>query len=69
MAKPQPERKDVEQALNAADFPALKDDLIATAQSAGADDEVLRALRTLPVDEYGNVEEVLRSVPLAGEGG
>lgn len=69
MAKPQPAADDVRAALNAADYPASKDDLIAAAQDAGADEEVLRALRTLPLQDYNNEGEVLRSVPLEGAGG
>ena len=59
----EPDAKQVEQALNALDFPAGKDQIVAHAQSAGAPDEVVRALRALPLADYANVPEVLRSIP------
>jgi hypothetical protein len=52
----------IRSALAAADFPATKDGLIEIASDAGADDRVLGALRSLPVEEYANREEVIRSV-------
>ena len=51
------------QALRDVDFPAGKDELIRAAQASGAPDEVIRALRTIPPEEYVNREEVARSVP------
>src|SRR3954469_24137679 len=48
--------------LNAPDFPATKDDLVETASAAGADDAVLAALRSLPLADYSNRDEVVRSV-------
>ena len=48
-------------ALNAADYPAAKDKLVDTARGAGADDTVLDALRALPLGDYGNIDEVIRS--------
>jgi hypothetical protein len=52
----------VHAALNTADFPATKDDLIEAASAAGADDAVLAALRSLPLADYTNRDEVVRSV-------
>ena len=52
----------VHSALNAADFPATKDDLVNAASAAGADDAVLAALRSLPLADYANRDEVVRSV-------
>ena len=52
----------IRSALNAADFPATKDDLINAASAAGADDAVLAALRSLPLADYTNRDEVIRSV-------
>jgi len=58
-----PTGDEVTSALDAADFPAGKDELIRVAQEAGADDRVLRALRSLPpAFEYANRDEVLRSI-------
>lgn len=48
-------------ALNAADFPADKDRLLSYAQQAGADAEVLRALRALPLADYRSTDEVIQS--------
>ncbi len=52
----------VRDALNAADFPASKDRLVEYAQTAGAEIEVVRALRALPLADYGSTDEVIRSV-------
>jgi Protein of unknown function (DUF2795) len=52
----------VEQALLDADFPASKEQLISVAEQAAAGDAVLSALRSLPVADYANRGEVVRSV-------
>lgn len=52
----------VTNALLDADFPADKEALLRVAESNGADDAVLGALRGLPPVEYGSREEVLRSI-------
>ena len=46
------------QALRDVDFPAGKDELIRAAQASGAPDEVIRALRAIPPEEYANRQEV-----------
>ena len=46
-------------------YPAGKDDLLAAAQGAGAGDEVLKALRAVPPEEYANEAEIARSLPTA----
>jgi hypothetical protein len=51
-------------ALNEADFPAGKDDLVRCAKDAQADNDTVRALESIPPVEYSNVAEVLRSVPV-----
>jgi hypothetical protein len=51
-------------ALNAADFPAGKDDLVRYAEDANADSDTVRALRAIPPVSYSNLDEVLRSVTL-----
>lgn len=55
-------RKALEQAVAQADYPADKEHLLARAEQQGADDEVLRALRSLQPVEYRNADEVLASV-------
>ncbi len=58
-----PTSDEVVSALDAADFPAGKDELLRVGQQAGADERVLRALRSLPpAFEYANRDEVLRSI-------
>jgi hypothetical protein len=54
--------------LNALDYPASKDDVVAEAEREGAPEPVLRALRTLPLADYASREEILRSVPTVEEG-
>jgi uncharacterized protein DUF2795 len=49
-------------ALQAVDFPATKDELHDAAVDADANDDVLRALRSLPPVDYGNIGEVISSV-------
>ena len=60
-------REAVLAALVDADFPATKEDLLATAERNDADPDVLRALRSIPPVEYRNRAEVLMSVPLLDE--
>ena len=45
------------------DYPASKADLLRAAQDAGAPEEIFRALRAIPPEEYANRNEVIRSVP------
>jgi hypothetical protein len=56
--------KEVLDALGDVDFPAGKDDLLDAARAAGASEEVQRALRGIPPEEYANRDEVARSVRL-----
>lgn len=53
----------VRHALDDADFPADKEQLAEHARRRGAPTEVRRALAALPLGRYGNLVEVLRSVP------
>ena len=48
-------------------YPAGKDDLLAAAEAAGAGEDVLKALRAVPVEEYANSAEVARSIPAEEE--
>ena len=54
----------IKRALENLDFPASKDQILAAATDAGADDETLRALRALPPADYRNLAEVIRSAAL-----
>ncbi|MFF2202263.1 DUF2795 domain-containing protein [Streptomyces sp. NPDC058145] len=47
--------------LQDVDFPAGKEELVQAAENAAAPDEVVKALRAIPPDEYGNRDEVARS--------
>jgi hypothetical protein len=49
-------------ALKDVDFPADKDELVTAARSAGAPEEVVKALRGIPPERYASREEVARSV-------
>lgn len=52
----------VREALRDVDYPASKDDLLASACRNNASDEVDRALRAVPPVVYENLAEVLASV-------
>jgi hypothetical protein len=52
------------EALRNVDFPAGKDELIRAAQAAGASDDLIRALRAIPPEEYANRAEVARAIPV-----
>jgi hypothetical protein len=61
------DRSTLEATLAAMDFPASKDDLVQYAANTGADEDTLRALRSIPPVDYGNLAEVVRSVPYSRE--
>jgi hypothetical protein len=50
--------------LDTVDYPADKDTLVATAERAGAPEDVLRSIRAIPPVDYRNRAEVVRSVRL-----
>ncbi|MCX0273344.1 DUF2795 domain-containing protein [Nocardia zapadnayensis] len=54
----------VRAALSAADFPAEKPELVHCATRAHADNDTVRALKAIPPETYGNLQEVLQSVNL-----
>lgn len=54
--------KEVLDALGEVDFPAGKDDLLEAARAAGASEEVVKALRGIPPEQYANRTEVAQSV-------
>ncbi|MFF5439115.1 DUF2795 domain-containing protein [Streptomyces achromogenes] len=49
-------------ALKDVTYPADKEQLISAARQAGAGDEVVKALRGMPAEEYAGRAEVARSV-------
>jgi Protein of unknown function (DUF2795) len=53
--------QDVLASLEDATFPASKDELVATAERAGAPEGVVKALRAMPPVDYANRDEVARS--------
>jgi Protein of unknown function (DUF2795) len=58
-------RHRVREALNAVDFPASKEQLVSCVQDHD-DEDVVRAVRGLPLADYSNYDEVLRSVHTPG---
>jgi uncharacterized protein DUF2795 len=59
-------RPRVEAALQAVDFPADRDVLVAAAEQAG-DEQTARAVRAIPPVEYGGLGDVLASVAIVDE--
>jgi len=57
-----PAVEELRTALAAADFPAGKEDVVRMAAEGGAGGRVLAGLKSLPLGEYDNVDEVIRSV-------
>lgn len=55
-------------ALQGADFPASKDELIDYAESRGVDDKSLQALHALPEGPFHTKDEVIDAVPQEPEG-
>lgn len=61
--------KALEDALDEVDFPADKEEILASAEGRDVQEEVLRALRSMPPEvRYDNAGQVVRSVrqPAAG---
>lgn len=56
----------IEQSLADLDFPASKDDIVRHVEEHGAP-EALHWVRSLPIAEYANLDEVKRSFPLADD--
>jgi hypothetical protein len=48
--------------LNDLDYPAAKEDVVRHAEARGASEDVLRALRALPLGDYASRDELARSV-------
>lgn len=51
-------------ALRALDYPASKDDIVLHAANAGAPENVIRAVRALPLADYASRDEIVRSLDL-----
>ncbi len=56
----------VKTALNDMDWPASKEAIVEHVESRGGTPETVRAVRSLPLADYDNVNEVLRSFQLPG---
>lgn len=59
------DRDHVGAALEGVDYPATKDGLLSVAQSNGADEATVKALRAIQNESYANLTEVVGAVPLA----
>ena len=59
---------DVFQPLDDLDYPASKEAVVRHAETRGASEEVLRALRALPLGDYASRQELARSVDTAESG-
>lgn len=57
-----------EKALQGADFPATREDLLQYAQTRGVDEKSLQALRALPEGQYEKMDDVVDAVPQEPEG-
>lgn len=57
-----------EKALQGADFPASRDQVIEYAESRGVDAKSLHALHALPDREFENIDDVVDAVPQEPEG-
>ena len=53
---------DIQKALGGVSYPAQKNDLVSNAESSGADDSVLEALRGIPDKEYESPADVSKAV-------
>jgi hypothetical protein len=60
--------EDVFEPLNDLDYPAAKEDVVRHAESRGASEDVLRALRALPLGDYASREELGRSLDTVESG-
>lgn len=58
----------VRKALQGADFPAAKPELLRYADERGTDEKTLEALRGVPDQQFGSLDEVAEAVPQEPEG-
>ncbi|TDD33086.1 DUF2795 domain-containing protein [Actinomadura sp. KC06] len=61
--------REIEELLGDLAFPASKQEIVEHAHNRGPETEAERALSSLPLGTYGNVAEVVRSVPLEPDPG
>jgi hypothetical protein len=54
--------------LNDLDYPASKEDVVRHAEQRGASEDVLRALRALPLGDYASRAELTRSLDTVESG-
>ncbi|MBB5959697.1 hypothetical protein FHS29_006318 [Saccharothrix tamanrassetensis] len=52
----------VQKFLSGVEYPATKDDIVGTAQSQGADDDILDALRNLSKDNFDSPADVSEAI-------
>lgn len=57
-----------EKALQGADFPAGREELLSYAQTRDADAKMMQALRTIPDRTYQSMKDVLDQIPQEPEG-
>ena len=53
--------------LKDVDFPAHRDELVRAAEQAHAPEDVIKAVRAMPPEEYGSKAEVMRSAHTPAE--
>jgi len=53
---------EVQKALKGADYPATRDQLVERAQSNGAGDDVVGALRGMDAGEFGGPNDVMKAL-------
>jgi hypothetical protein len=66
-----PSVTDVQKALKGAEYPASKEDLVDLAESNGADDDVIQALRDADAEDFDGPDDVMEALRgnLGGGGG
>lgn len=57
-------RSGLRQILDGVEFPESRDAVVTAALNAGADEEIVSALRAIPDAEYNEAKEILGAVPL-----
>ena len=62
----QPTPIQVQKYLSGVDYPANKDDLVRHAESHGADDRVLEALRSIPERRYEGPNAISKEIAHSG---
>ena len=53
---------EVQKHLKGMSYPASKDDLVSTAESNGADEELLEQLRGMSADEFSGPDDVMEAL-------